>query len=107
MEIRHVMSDEGRYKVEILEEIIFSRPNHRFFLQYFNQLKKDGHILASSFDNMEWGLLCPTQHKEIKFEFSLPFANFILPLKTFVTLRRLSGARPRTIKEELTFLKKL
>ncbi|WP_280158552.1 hypothetical protein P5491_020740 [Priestia megaterium] len=107
MEIRHVMSDEGRYKVEILEEIIFSRPNHRFFLQYFNQLKKDGHILASSFDNMEWGLLCPTQHKEIKFEFSLPFANFILPLKTFVTLRRLSGARPRTIKEELTFLKKI
>ncbi|WJE54398.1 hypothetical protein QRE66_09265 [Bacillus cereus] len=107
MEVRSVLNSDKNYKVEVTERYTFDvKTNLERYKELFEGMKKTGYVKAHSFSDITWYLPCPVKYKDIQFNFSVGrFNSFSSSLKSFVLLRRKSGKKPSTIKDDLKRLK--
>ncbi|MGH0394274.1 hypothetical protein [Bacillus cereus] len=107
--MKSVLKEVGNHKIEIHENYTFNqKTNLDQYKQLFEELRESGYLKAHSFSDITWHLYCPVKEKDMRLNFSLgKYNSFILSLKSFVLLRRKSGIKPRTIKDDLWKLKKV
>lgn len=102
VEMKSVIAKNEKYRVEVTENVRYSKFNINEFIQTFEALKKDGFIDSDSFSDITWYMPCPVQHKPIKFNFNSKLSN---PLKAYLCVRRMSGIAPRNLVNTLARLK--
>lgn len=109
MEVRSLMLEDGHYRIEVAENVVYEELNTNYYEKKFEILKAEGYLKADSFESMIWFFPCSVKHKDIQINFLLKdkHSSFIYPLKAFASLQRVSGKRPMTIKEDVTRLKKI
>ncbi|WP_461673179.1 hypothetical protein [Priestia megaterium] len=108
MEIQREISRRGISKVYVKEKVFFNKDNLEKYIDIFQELREERHIIAESYESSKWILPCDASNGYVSFTFDIHIYREIeqaLKLYTLILIRK--GKAVSWTKKVFEVLKKV